>query len=63
VRALTDAAIRARNEAFLSSRFPDGEFALLLRVPVLNGEALSPDLAIDSNRLYEWSPGNEATSG
>jgi transcriptional regulator with XRE-family HTH domain len=62
VRALTDIAVRERNEAFLAGRFPGGEFALLLRVPVLNGEALSPDLEIDSNRLYEWSPNNEATS-
>lgn len=61
VRTLTDIAVRERNEAFLASRFPGGEFALLLRVPVVNGEALSPDLEIDSNRLYEWSPGNEAT--
>ncbi|ONI68861.1 hypothetical protein BWI15_29145 [Kribbella sp. ALI-6-A] len=62
VRALTDTAVREGNEAFLASRFPSGEFALLLRVPVLNGEALSPDLEIDSNRLYEWSPKDEATS-
>lgn len=61
VRALTDIAVRERNESFLASRFPGGEFALLLRVPVLNSEALSPDLEIDSNRLYEWSPSNEAT--
>ncbi|WP_432944629.1 helix-turn-helix domain-containing protein [Kribbella sp. CA-253562] len=62
VRTLTDIAVRERNEAFLSSRFPGGEFALLLRVPVLNGEALSPDLEIESTRLYEWSPSNEATA-
>ena len=62
VRALTDIAVRERNESFLASRFPGGEFALLLRVPVLNSEALSPDLEIDSNRLYEWSPSNEATA-
>ncbi|WP_344176366.1 hypothetical protein [Kribbella lupini] len=62
VRALTDNAVRERNEAFLASRFPGGEFALLLRVPVLNSEALSPDLEIDSNRLYEWSPSVEAAA-
>jgi hypothetical protein len=27
-----------------------------MRVPVLNGEAISPDLEIPQNRLYEWSP-------
>jgi hypothetical protein len=59
VRALTDTAVREGNEAFLASHFPEGSFALLLRVPVLNGEALSPDFQIDSNRLYEWSPNDE----
>lgn len=56
VRTLTDVAVRDRNEAFLSQRFPGGEFALLLRVQVVNGEAISPDLEIADNRLYEWSP-------
>ncbi|WBQ04820.1 hypothetical protein [Kribbella sp. CA-293567] len=56
VRVLSDAAVRERNEAFLSREFPDGLFALLLRVPVMNGEAISPDLEIAENRLYQWSP-------
>ncbi|MDX6260075.1 MAG: hypothetical protein QOH84_1763 [Kribbellaceae bacterium] len=56
VRTLTDIAVRDRNEAFLSQRFPSGEFALLLRVQVVYGEAMSPDLEIADNRLYEWSP-------
>ncbi|TDO50741.1 hypothetical protein EV643_104238 [Kribbella sp. VKM Ac-2527] len=62
VRALTDIAVRERNEAFLSRRFPGGSFALLLRVPLVNGEAISPDLESDSNRLYEWSPSSEPTA-
>jgi hypothetical protein len=62
VRALTDTAVREGNEAFLASHFPEGSFALLLRVPVLNGEALSPDLQIESNRLYEWSPNDEVSA-
>lgn len=56
VRVLTDLNVRERNEAFLSEHFPGGSFALLMRVPVVGGEALSPDLEIASNRLYEWSP-------
>jgi hypothetical protein len=56
VRVLSDVAVRERNEAFLSREFPDGIFALLLRVPVMNGEAISPDLEIPDNRLYQWSP-------
>lgn len=61
VRLLTDLAVRERNEAYLSNHFPGGSFALLMRVPVLNGEAISPDLEIPQNRLYEWSP-NEKTA-
>jgi transcriptional regulator with XRE-family HTH domain len=56
VRILTDDAIRERNEAYLAKRFPGGQFALLVRVPVVNGEAITPDLEIAGNRLFEWSP-------
>ncbi|MET7282214.1 helix-turn-helix transcriptional regulator [Kribbella sp. NPDC005582] len=60
VRALTDIAVRDRNEAYLAGRFPGGSFALLTRVPLVNGAAMSPDLEIPYNRLYEWSPDDEA---
>lgn len=59
VRTLTDDAVRERNEAFLANRFPGGIFGLLLRVPVINGEAITPDLEVPENRLYEWSPEEE----
>ncbi|MFD3405242.1 hypothetical protein ACFWUU_31440 [Kribbella sp. NPDC058693] len=59
VRTLTDNAVRERNEAYLANRFPGGIFGLLLRVPVINGEAITPDLEIPENRLYEWSPEEE----
>jgi len=59
VRALTDTAVRDRNEAYLASRFPSGSFALLTRVPLFNAGAISPDLEIPHNRLYEWSPDDE----
>ncbi|MGW6197132.1 hypothetical protein ACWF0M_13380 [Kribbella sp. NPDC055110] len=55
VRTLTDDAVRERNEAYLADRFPGGVFGLLMRVPVINGEAVTPDLEIDDNRLFEWS--------
>jgi hypothetical protein len=60
VRALTDIAVRKRNEAYIAGRFPGGSFALLMRVPLVNGEAVSPDLENPENRLYEWSPTDEA---
>jgi transcriptional regulator with XRE-family HTH domain len=61
VRMLTDDAVRERNEAYLASRFPGGVFGLLVRVNVVNGEAVTPDLEISENRLFEWSPEDEDT--
>ena len=54
VRCLTDRRVREANEKYLSGRFPDGTFAMLVRVPVLDLEALSPDLQNPNTRLYEW---------
>jgi hypothetical protein len=65
VRCLTDARVREDNENYLADRFPNGEFATLLRVPVVANETLSPDLQDPDSRLYEWSPtrGGQAVSG
>jgi hypothetical protein len=59
VRCLTDARVREANERYLAERFPDGEFAILLRVPVVENQTLSPDLHDPSARLYEWSPNED----
>ncbi len=56
VRCLTDKGVRNANEDFLAERFPDGRFALLLRVPVVANETLTPDLQNLTARLYEWPP-------
>ena len=56
VRCLTDAQMRDANERYLAERFPDGQFAMLLRVPVVANEALSPDLQNPEARLFEWAP-------
>jgi transcriptional regulator with XRE-family HTH domain len=56
VRCLTDAKVREQNERYLADRFPDGEFAMLLRVPIVANETLSPDLQNPAARLFEWSP-------
>jgi hypothetical protein len=55
VRCLTDASVRDSNERFLAERFPGGRFALLVRVPVVSNETLSPDLQNPNTRLYEWA--------
>jgi hypothetical protein len=60
VRCLTDASVREENEKYLAERFPDGEFALLLRVPVVTNETLSPDLQNPDALLYEWAPNQVA---
>jgi transcriptional regulator with XRE-family HTH domain len=60
VRCLTDASVREENERYLSDRFPDDEFAMLLRVPVVTNETLSPDLQNPDAVLYEWAPGQGA---
>jgi hypothetical protein len=56
VRCLTDANVREENERYLAERFPDEEFAILLRIPVVTNETLSPDLQNPDSRLYEWAP-------
>ncbi|HSK54382.1 MAG TPA: helix-turn-helix transcriptional regulator [Jiangellales bacterium] len=57
VRCLTDARLRDRNEAYLANRFGDApEFGVLVRVPVLGGSAVTPDLTNPGIRLREWPP-------
>jgi hypothetical protein len=60
VRSLTDVRIRDANESYLADRFEGGEFAMLMRVPVFQGEAVTPDLSNPEYRLYEW-PSPEAS--
>jgi len=54
VRCLTDVRVREANERYVAHRFPGGRFALLVRVPVVSNESLSPDLQNPAARLYEW---------
>ena len=56
VRCLTDPSVREENEKYLADRFPGGEFAMLLRVPVVANKILAPDLKDPRARLYEWAP-------
>jgi transcriptional regulator with XRE-family HTH domain len=63
VRTLTDARIREANEAHLAKRFPEGEYGILVRVPVFHGEALSPDLQDPQNILYAWPEQSHFRSG
>ena len=56
VRCLTDAQLRDRNEAYLADHLAGSrEFGLLIRVSVLRGNVVTPDLTLPETRLYEWS--------
>jgi transcriptional regulator with XRE-family HTH domain len=61
-RCFIDPEMRDRNEGYLNPRFPQGStYCIVMKVPVLNRDPLTPDLSIAENRLFEWSaPGNEA---
>jgi hypothetical protein len=59
VRCLTDSAVRQENEKYLADKFPDGQFAMLLRVPVIDNKTLAPDLQDPKARLYEWTPNQD----
>jgi hypothetical protein len=56
VRCFTDATVREHNEKYLADKFPKGEFAMLLRVRVVENEPMSPDLRDSAALLYEWDP-------
>ena len=58
VMILTDETLRPSNEAYLAQRFPDGEFAMLVKVPVVSGKVLAPDLQNPETRVFEWAPGS-----
>jgi TIR domain len=54
-RVLTDEKLRGQNAAYLDSRFAGANrSAILFRVPVLLGVALTPNLSIPGTSLYEW---------
>lgn len=59
--ALIDSRVRDRNEAYLTTNFPSGSFAVLAKVPIVNGKAAPPLFEDSSYRLHEWSLHEETT--
>jgi hypothetical protein len=54
-RCFIDPEMRGRNEDYLYPRFPAGStYCVVMRVPVVNRDPLTPDLSIAENRLFEW---------
>jgi hypothetical protein len=55
VRSLTDARLRESNERYIAENFADYEsFAILMRVPVIEAKALTPDFYASGSVLYQW---------
>jgi transcriptional regulator with XRE-family HTH domain len=64
VRLLSDADLRDQNSAYLAERFSTAsQFAVLTKVPVVLGGAITPDLQNDEARLYEWSDADDDKRG
>jgi Helix-turn-helix domain len=50
-----DWEMRERNERYLMPQFPDGStYCIVMKVPVVNQDPLTPDLSKEENRLFEW---------
>jgi transcriptional regulator with XRE-family HTH domain len=57
-----DWEMRESNDQWLMPRFPDGStYCIVMRVPVVNGDPLSPDLSRKENRLFEWYDASTGT--
>lgn len=55
VRSLTDARLRESNERYIAENFADFDsFAILMRVPVIEARALTPDFYAAGSVLYQW---------
>jgi hypothetical protein len=55
VRSLTDARLREKNEQYIAENFADFDsFAILMRVPVIEAKALTPDFYAAGSVLYQW---------
>jgi hypothetical protein len=55
VRALTDSRFSERNEHYLSTRFEGrSAYSILMRVPIVNRAAVTPDWTLAETRLHEW---------
>ncbi len=59
VRSLTDARLRDFNERYIGAQFSSSQsFVILMRVPVIEGKAMTPDFQNPDTILYQW-PGRD----
>ena len=55
VRSLTDARLREKNERYIAENFAGFDsFAILMRVPIIEGKALTPNFYGNGFVLYQW---------
>jgi hypothetical protein len=55
VRVFTDARLREGNERYIAENFADpSRFAILMRVQIIKGMAVTPDLRLPDCILYQW---------
>jgi transcriptional regulator with XRE-family HTH domain len=55
VRSLTDVRLRESNERYIAENFADSDsYAILMRVPVIEAEALTPNFNNAGFVLYQW---------
>lgn len=55
VRSLTDARLRDSNERYIAENFAGCDsFAILMRVPVIEAKAMTPDFNAAGSVLYRW---------
>jgi hypothetical protein len=55
-RCFIDWEMRERNEQYLIPRFPGASvYCIVMRVPVVNDDPMTPDLSKEENLLFEWS--------
>jgi hypothetical protein len=54
-RCCIDWEIRERNDRYLKSKLSEeSTYCVVMRVPVVNNDPLTPDLSKEGNRLFEW---------
>jgi Helix-turn-helix domain len=55
VRSLTDAMLRDSNEQYIARNFTgSSSYAIVMRVPIIGGQAMTPDFNTPGSVLYEW---------
>lgn len=62
-KCFTDPELRGRNGEWLRPQFPEGSrYCIVMRVPVVNRDALTPDLSREETRLFMWCDASTESS-